>query len=72
MLDHYYKVVAGDRLEKYGEFPLIDKLAKEYNYTHEQAYNLPWRVAYTIMALGRETSYIENEASRQKNRDKAT
>jgi len=49
-------------MKKYGEFVLIDSLAKTYNYTHDQAFDLSWREAYTMLALNREQKYIEAKA----------
>jgi len=59
-------VVAGDRLNKYGEFIIIDKIAKEYGYSHDDVFNLSWREVYTIVALSREQAYIEAKATRLK------
>jgi len=64
--DHFWKIYAGDRMDKYGEFVLIDKIAKHYSYTHEQVFNLSWREAYTIIALNREQAYIEHKATEAK------
>lgn len=62
----FWEVAAGDRMKKYKEFPLIDSLARTYSYTHEQAFNLSWREAYTMIALNREQAYIEHVASEMK------
>jgi hypothetical protein len=64
-------LVAGDKLNKYGDFTIVNKLAKDYNYTHEDAFNLSWRVAFTILALDKEQLYIETRAAemaREKNK----
>ncbi|GAG36376.1 unnamed protein product [marine sediment metagenome] len=53
-------------MKKYGEFAMLDSLAIKYNYTHDQVFNLSWREAYTMMALGREQLYIETKASEMK------
>ena len=53
-------------MDKYGEFVLIDKLARDYAYTHDEAFDLSWRQAYTIICLGREQSYIEYKSSELK------
>jgi len=50
-------------MDKYGEFVLVDSLALKYGYTHEQVFNLSWREAFTMLALGREQQYIEARAS---------
>lgn len=53
-------------MKKYGEFVLIDHLATKYNYTHQDAFELSWRTAYTIAALGREQAYVESVATEMK------
>lgn len=53
-------------MDKYKEFPMIDTLARNYGYTHAEAFNLSWREAYTIIALNRETAYIEAMAQEMK------
>jgi len=53
-------------MDKYGEFIIIDKLAKDYGYTHDEAFNLSWRQAYTIIALNREQAYIEYKSAELK------
>lgn len=53
-------------MQKYGEFVIIDNLAIRYNYTHDQVFDLSWREAYTMIALGREQQYIESRASEMK------
>jgi len=44
----------------------VDKIAKDYGYTHEQVFNLSYREAYTIIALNREQFYIEQKTSELK------
>ena len=53
-------------MNKYGEFAMLDKIAKEYGYSHDQVFNLSWREAYTITALNAERSYIEAKAGEMK------
>ncbi len=64
--DHFWKLVAGQRMEKYGEFVFIDRIAKEYKYTHDQVFNMSWREVYTILALNREQGYIEHKVDELK------
>jgi len=59
-------MVSGDRLKKYGEFLMLDKIAKDYGYTHAEVFKLSWREAYTIHALNLERSYIEARTSELK------
>ena len=53
-------------MKKYGEFILVDSLAKTYNYTHDEVFNLSWREAYTMIALNREQKYIDAKAGEMK------
>ena len=66
MLDEFYNQAAGKRFEKYGEFPIIDKIAAKYSYSHDQVFNLSWREVFTMVALGREEAYVENLANEMK------
>ncbi len=45
---------------------LIDKIAKDYNYTHDEVFDLTWREAYTIHALTLERNYVESRAGELK------
>ena len=56
-----YKTIAGDRMSKYGEFVIIDTICLNYNYTHEQVFNLSWSEVMTIIALNKDKSYIDGE-----------
>ena len=53
-------------MEKYGEFPVIDKLASDYGYKHAEVFEMSWRDVYTIVALNREQNYIEYKATELK------
>ena len=57
-------MIAGDSLEKYGEFVIIDTICLNYNYTHEQVFNLSWSEVMTIIALNKDKSYIDSELYR--------
>ena len=59
-----YNMIAGDSLEKYGEFVIIDTICLNYNYTHEQLFNLSWSEVMTIIALNKDKSYIDSELHR--------
>ena len=56
-------------MAKFGEFTLIDTMCLNYNYTHEQAFNLSWSEFMTIIALGREKAYIEAEVQKLMQRE---
>lgn len=45
---------------------MLDKIAQDYAYTHDQVFKLSWREAYTIHALGLERNYIESKATKLK------
>jgi len=55
-------MAAGKRFDKYGEFALVDSLAKTYNYTHEQVFKLSWTEAMTMIAYNREYNYVDAKA----------
>ena len=45
---------------------LLDRIAKDYGYTHDQVFDLSWREAYTIHALNLERNYIEIKSGEMK------
>ena len=55
-------MAAGDRFKKYGEFVIIDSLAKQYSYSHEDVFKLSWGECMNLVAYNREYSYVENKA----------
>jgi len=46
-------------LQQFGEFVHIDRLALDYNYTHDQVFNLSWSEVMTIIVLGRRRATVE-------------
>jgi len=52
-------MAADGRLDKYGDFALIDMIARNYTYTHNQVAELSWREVMNITALSRERAYVE-------------
>jgi len=61
-MDSYFNIANEGRLDKFGEFPLIDFLASTYNYTHEQVFLLSWSEALTMIAYNREKAYVNHKA----------
>lgn len=53
-------MVADNRLDKYGEWALIDSIAMQYSYTHDEVFALSWGEAMTIIAYNRERAYINH------------
>lgn len=59
------------RLEKYGEFYLIDQICKNYGaYDHKKVFNLTVLEVYTIKLLSMETDYLERQYSNMKSKMK--
>jgi hypothetical protein len=58
----FWEVAGGERLDKYADFLFIDRIAQQYNYTHEQVFLLSWDEVLTIIVLNREREYIEYTA----------
>jgi len=63
MENQSYWEMEGARLDKYGEFAHIDVLAKMYNYTHDQVFNLSWSEAMTMLAYNKESSFVEQKVN---------
>ena len=67
----YWNAAAGDKFDKFGNFGILNKLAKDYNYTHAEVFDLSWRLAYTIMAYDKTQNYVEYTATKNKSDDEA-
>jgi len=62
-MDSFWELAGGDRLKKYGEWILLDKIAKMYSYSHDEAFALSWSEAMTIICYNRESAYVENKCN---------
>ena len=70
-MDGFWSIAGGDRLKKYGEWVLVDKIARTYSYSHDEVFALSWTEALTIIAYNRESNYVEhktNEIKRELNK----
>jgi hypothetical protein len=65
----YHKAAAGDKFDKFGEFGIVNRIAKDYGYTHAEVFDLSWRLAYTIMSYDKTQSYVEFTATKNKSDD---
>ena len=59
----YWEAAGGEDLEQFGEFVHIDKMAREYNYTHSEAFELSWSEFITIIVLSRRREVVEHRFS---------
>ena len=59
-------------MQQFGEFTHIDKMAREYNYTHDQAFDLSWSEFMTILVLNRRRESVEYKFSELKKAANAT
>ena len=55
----YWDAAGGADLQQFGQFVHIDRLALDYNYTHEQAFDLSWSEVMTIIVLGRRRDVVD-------------
>ena len=67
---HIFAQTAGvHRLDKYGDFAIIDNLVKSYNgtYSHDEIFDLDVVLVHNMLLLAKESAYVEagtNEAQR--------
>lgn len=67
-----WEFAAEGRLEKFGEWSLIDSVCKNYNYKHDEVFKLSWREVMTMIYYNRELKYIEDRVSdMQKKKNKS-
>lgn len=54
------KASGSDRLNKYGDFGLIDDLVKSYNgaYTHDQLFDLDVIMVHNMILYAKESAYV--------------
>ena len=68
-------MVKAERLNKYGEFFLLDQLVKMYPaYKHSDIFDLSVSEVYTIKIMGMESAYLErqrNEVRTKLNKSKS-
>jgi len=65
-MESFWDIAGGDKLKKYGEWILIDKIARTYSYSHDEVFALSWTEAMTIIAYNKESNYIEHKANEYK------
>jgi len=41
---------------------MIDSLARDYNYTHDEAFNLSVSEAFTYLVIGKKRDYIKSKS----------
>jgi len=66
----FSKVAGAHRLDKFGDFAIIDSLVKSYSgaYTHDDIFDLDVLMVHNMLLLAKEQAYIEsgvNEAQKQ-------
>lgn len=65
----FSKIAGSHRLEKYGDFGIIDHLVKAYGgaYTHDDIFDLDVGLVETMLLYNKDLTYVEsgtNEAQR--------
>lgn len=68
----FAKTSGSHRLDKYGDFGIIDNLVRSYSgtYTHDEIFDLDVLMVHNMLLLAKESAYVEsgmNEAMRTAN-----
>ena len=69
-MEIYSKVAGSHRLDKFGDFGIIDNLVRSYGgtYTHDDIFELDVIMVHNMLLLAKEVAYVESgtqEAQRQ-------
>ena len=62
-IHNFQKLGGSSRLDKFGDFALIDNLVKAYNgaYNHDEIFNMEVVLVQNMILLNKELSYIESK-----------
>lgn len=71
-LQNYQKIAGAARIDKYGDFALIDNLVKAYNgaYDHDDIFNLEVIMVQNMILLNKEIGYVESKVREIQNQVK--
>ena len=60
--ENYSKLAGAKRLDKYGEFGLIDNLVRLYNgtYNHDDIFEMDVLLVHNLILYNKELSYVES------------
>ena len=68
-----YQEAGGASLATFSDLILLDTFAKQYNYTHEEVFNMDWEFIYTIQFIHAQQNSIQsraNEIRQKRNKNK--
>ena len=60
--DRHWSAAEDGQLAPFGEFTIVDSIAREYIYTHDQVTELSWSEVMTIIVLRKKRAAIETRA----------
>ena len=62
-MQNFQKLGGGKRLDKYGDFALIDNLVKTYNwtYSHDDIFNMEVIMVQNLILLNKELAYVDSK-----------
>jgi hypothetical protein len=62
-MQNYYELAGARRLEKWGDFLLIDNLCKSYpQYKHEDIWQMELILVNNLILLNREQTYLNSKS----------
>ncbi len=61
-MDNFFEMAGSKRLEKWGDFILIDQLCKTYpQYTHDNIFDMELITVNNLIILNREMAYVNSK-----------
>ena len=61
-MDNFFEMAGSKRLEKWGDFILIDQLCKTYpQYTHDKIFDMELITVNNLIILNREMAYVNSK-----------
>lgn len=61
-MDNFFEMAGSKRLEKWGDFILIDQLCKTYpQYTHDNIFDMELITVNNLIILNREMTYVNSK-----------
>ena len=71
-MSNFHKLAGGKRLDKYGDFAMIDNLVKTYGgtYSHDDIFNMEVVTVHNLILLNKDLGYLDSKVRALQNQNK--
>jgi len=71
-MSNLHKLAGGKRLDKYGDFAMIDNLVKTYGgtYSHDDIFNMEVVTVHNLILLNKDLGYLDSKVRALQNQNK--